>query len=322
MNQYQCLTSDYSQSTAAYVPYYVGLDVMRYLWGYNASTRDALTNELVPWLRARPEWAARGGRDHFMVIGRIAWDFQRSSNEGRHWGGKFLTLPEAKNMTLLLIETTTWRKNEFGIPYPTYFHPSKESEVVAWQEQLRFTKRPWLFSFAGARRPNVIPTTRDLIIDQCANATQCRLQECGSGAKDCYSPSNILEVFMSSSFCLQPPGDSYTRKSAFDSMVAGCIPVFLHPASAYSQYRWYLPSNFNKFSVYIPEKAVREGTVRIEDVLLGYSDEQIRDLREKVIAMIPTLVYKDPTTESDGFRDAFDVAVDGVLRMIHGGHAL
>ncbi|KAF3340768.1 xyloglucan galactosyltransferase KATAMARI1 [Carex littledalei] len=132
-----------------------------------------------------------------------------------------------------------------------------------------------------------------------------------------------MGVFMSSMFCLQPPGDTFTRKSVFDSMVAGCIPVFFCSESAYTQYRWYLPSNFNKFSVYIPEKAVREKTVRIEDVLLGYSDEQIHEMRENVIAMIPTLVYKDPTTESDDdLRDAFRVAVDGVLLRIHSSQVL
>jgi hypothetical protein len=29
--------------------------------------------------------------------------------------------------------------------------------------------------------------------------------------------------------------DSYTRKSTFDSMLAGCISVFLHPASAWQR---------------------------------------------------------------------------------------
>ncbi|KAF3326460.1 xyloglucan galactosyltransferase KATAMARI1 [Carex littledalei] len=322
MKQYECLTTDYSKSTAVYIPYYIGLGIMQYLFGYSASQRDALINDFLHWLRARPEWAARGGRDHFMVIGRVAWDFFRTTNESKRWGGKFLTLPEAKNMTLLFIETSNMHENEFGIPYPTYFHPSEKSQVVAWQEQLRSKTRPWLFSFAGKRHPNGIATMRDLIMDQCANATRCNLHECGTGTQDCHSPSNILGLFMSSIFCLQPPGDSPTRKSTFDSMVAGCIPVFFHPGSAYKQYYWYLPSNFNKYSVYIPEKAVLEGTVRIEDVLLGYSDEQINEMRENILAMIPTLVYKDPRNKSDDIRDAFDVTVDGVLRRIHSRNVL
>ncbi|XP_078158139.1 xyloglucan galactosyltransferase KATAMARI1 homolog [Carex rostrata] len=321
MKQYECLTTDYSKSTAVYIPFYLGLSVMRKLWEDSPSQRDTLTNDLFRWLRARPEWTAKGGTDHFMAIGRVVWDFQRTTDNG--WGVKFLSTPEGKNITALLIETSNWRENEFGIPYPTYFHPSENSQVVAWQEKVRSTKRPWLFSFAGARRPSKISTTRDLIIDQCDNATLCNLQECGSGAKDCYLPSNIMGVFMSSMFCLQPPGDTFTRKSVFDSMVAGCIPVFFCSETAYTQYRWYLPSNFNKFSVYIPEKAVREKTVRIEDLLLGYSDEQIHEMRENVISMIPTLVYKDPTTESDDdVHDAFRVAVDGVLLRIHSSQVL
>ncbi|KAJ3683000.1 hypothetical protein LUZ60_013227 [Juncus effusus] len=316
MMQYDCLTTNYSQSTAVYIPFYIGLDIARYLWGYDISTRDSLTSDLIHWLRARPEWAARGGKDHFIVLGRTTWDFQRTIDEDRHWGGKFLTLPESKNMTIVMIEACLWSENEFAIPYPTYFHPLRESEVVLWQEKVRSMKRKWLFSFVGARRPGPVLTMRDLVIDQCVQATQCDLHECGKGAKDCNSPSNVMSVFMHSTFCLQPLGDTFTRRSAFDSMLAGCIPVFFHPSSAYAQYKWYFPRNFNKFSVYIPDNAVQERRVNIQDVLLGYSEEQVREMREEVIRMIPRLVYKDPRNKSESFQDAFDVAVDGVIKRI------
>ncbi|KAJ3680785.1 hypothetical protein LUZ60_015274 [Juncus effusus] len=214
MMQYDCLTTNYSQSTAVYIPFYIGLDIARYLWEYDISTRDSLTSDLIHWLRARPEWAARGGKDHFLVLGRTTWDFQRTIDEDRHWGGKFLTLPESKNMTIVMIEACLWSENEFAIPYPTYFHPLRESEVVLWQEKVRSMKRKWLFSFVGARRP------------------------------------------------------------------------------------------------------VQERRVNIQDVLLGYSEEQVREMREEVIRMIPRLVYKDPRNKSESFQDAFDVAVDGVIKRI------
>ena len=91
MKQYECLTTDYSKSTAVYIPFYLGLSVMRKLWVSSASERDALTNSLLPWLRARPEWTAKGNRDHFMAIGRVVWDFQRDSeiNNPHHMGGMF-----------------------------------------------------------------------------------------------------------------------------------------------------------------------------------------------------------------------------------------
>ncbi|KAL3603415.1 hypothetical protein D5086_004274 [Populus alba] len=41
---------------------------------------------------------------------------------------KLMTLPESMNLTALSTETTSWR-NEFAIPYPTYFHPSTDNEV-------------------------------------------------------------------------------------------------------------------------------------------------------------------------------------------------
>ena len=45
--------------------------------------------------------------------------------------------------------------------------------------------------------------------------------------------------FRDSVFCPAPPGDSVTRKSIFDALVTGCIPVIFAKASL-NQYRWHL----------------------------------------------------------------------------------
>ena len=60
------------------------------------------------------------------------------------------------------------------------------------------------------------------------------------------SPEKVIGMFQNSIFCLQPPGDAYTRRSTFDSMLAGCIPVFFHPHTAYTQYWWYFPKNYRE----------------------------------------------------------------------------
>lgn len=65
--------------------------------------------------------------------------------------------------------------------------------------------------------------------------------------------------------------------------------------------------------MFISEDAVKAGQVRVEDVLLQYSDEQIQEMREEVIKIVPHLVYKDPRYKSEDWKDAFDVAVNGVL---------
>ncbi|GJN30284.1 hypothetical protein PR202_gb18577 [Eleusine coracana subsp. coracana] len=257
MKQYECLTKDSSIAAAVFVPFYAGFDIARYLWGHNISTRDAASLDLVDWLMKKPEWSVMGGRDHFLVAGRITWDFRRLTEKESDWGNKLLFLPAAKNMSMLVVESSPWNANDFGIPYPTYFHPSKDADVLQWQDRMRTLERPWLFSFAGAPRPGDPKSIRGQLIDQCRSSSVCKLLECDLGESKCHSPSTIMKMFQSSLFCLQPQGDSYTRRSAFDSMLAGCIPVFFHPGSAYVQYTWHLPKNYTRYSVFIPEDDIR-----------------------------------------------------------------
>ncbi len=40
-------------------------------------------------------------------------------------------------------------------------------------------------------------------------------------------------------YCPAPTGDSITRKSIFDALVAGCVPVLFSKASL-SQYTWHV----------------------------------------------------------------------------------
>ncbi|KAE9615777.1 putative exostosin [Lupinus albus] len=78
-----------------------------------------------------------------------------------------------------------------------------------------------------------------------------------------HEPMVVLEVMKNSRFCLQAPADSFTRKSTFDSMLAGCIPVVFSPHTAYTQYAWYLPQHTHSYSVFIDEKHT-SGKYKIE----------------------------------------------------------
>ncbi|GMI66411.1 MURUS 3, SHORT ROOT IN SALT MEDIUM 3, KATAMARI 1 [Hibiscus trionum] len=316
MKQYECLTNDSSIAAAIFVPFYAGFDIARYLWGYNISRRDAASLELVDWLMKRPEWGIMGGKDHFLVAGRITWDFRRLTEEEYDWGNKLLFLPAARNMSMLVVESSPWNANDFGIPYPTYFHPAKDEEVFVWQDRMRNLERKWLFSFAGAPRPGNPKSIRGQIIDQCRKSNVCKLLECDFGESKCHSPSSIMQMFQSSLFCLQPQGDSYTRRSAFDSMLAGCIPVFFHPGSAYTQYTWHLPKNYTTYSVFIPEDDIRKRNASIEERLSQISPEQVKIMREAVINLIPSLIYADPRSKLETLRDAFDVAVQAVINKV------
>lgn len=317
LKQYSCLTNDSSQASAIFVPYYAGLDVSRYLWGSSFKMRDSGSLELLKWLREKPEWKKMWGRDHFMVAGRITWDFRRWTDEDSNWGNKLMLLPESKNMTMLTIESSPWNSNDFAIPYPTYFHPSMDTEVFHWQNRMRRQKRRILFSFAGGPRPNLQDSIRNDIIDQCRAARRkCRLLECSTGPDKCHKPVFVMKMFQGSVFCLQPPGDSLTRRSIFDSILAGCIPVFFHPGSAYVQYVWHLPKDYTKYSVLIPAFDIKNKKVSIERILSRISRQEIVKMREQVIRLIPRVVYADPSNKLETHDDAFDISVKGVLERV------
>ena len=72
--KYQCLVSD-----AFYIPYYIGLDALRYLYGNERDRASGHGAELISWLENNGSWSwsKRGGMDHFIATGRTAWDLSR-----------------------------------------------------------------------------------------------------------------------------------------------------------------------------------------------------------------------------------------------------
>lgn len=184
---------------------------------------------------------------------------------------------------------------------------------------MRKTKRQYLFSFAGAPRPGSPSSIRSELIDQCQSSPTCNFLSC-LNSSNCDDPVNAMKAFQSSDFCLQPPGDSFTRRSTFDSILAGCIPVFFHVESAYTQYLWYLPKNHTKYSVMIPLNDVKEkkgGGNIVYETLRRIPKEEVLAMREEVIKLIPRIVYVDPRSRREaGFEDAFDIAVKGILERV------
>ncbi|KZV28801.1 hypothetical protein F511_06235 [Dorcoceras hygrometricum] len=320
MKQYECLTNDSSKAAGIFVPYYPGLDIARYLWDhYNTSVKDHDAMGLIKWLKEKPEWKRMGGRDHFMATGRITWDFRRAVDEDSGWGNKLMLLPESQNMTMLSIESSPWNKNDFAIPYPTYFHPSSDDQVLQWQNKLRKQKKKALFCFIGGTRPSMKGSIREEIMEQCnAAKRKCKMLECIDSKENCVKPVNVMKLFQSSVFCLQPPGDSFTRRSTFDSILAGCIPVFFHPGSAYVQYMWHLPKNYEKYSVFISQEDVKNKKVNIERLLSRIPKNKVLSMREEVIKLIPKVTYADPRSRLETVEDAFDLAVNGVLQRVEG----
>ncbi|KAL6839339.1 hypothetical protein ACP4OV_030836 [Aristida adscensionis] len=318
IKRYECLTDDPSQADAVFVPFYAGLDVARHLWGSSVATRDALALEAAELLTARPEWRALGGRDHFFVAGRTTWDFRRQADGEADWGSKLFSIPAIKNMTALVVESSPWHLNDAAVPYPTAFHPAKDEDVFVWQDRVRGLHRPYLFSFAGAPRPENADAIDGKLVEQCRASPACALMECSSKGPDnkCDSPAGVVKLFQSSTFCLVPRGSKSTSRLAFDAVVAGCIPVFFHPGTAYVQYTWHLPKNHTDYSAYIPEEDVRRNA-SVEERLRRIPPETVERMRETVVSLIPAVTYSDVSSRLETtMSDAFDLAVAAVIDKV------
>ncbi|PIN17123.1 Acetylglucosaminyltransferase EXT1/exostosin 1 [Handroanthus impetiginosus] len=313
--KHKCRTTEPESATAFYIPFYAGLAVGKYLFtNYSAKERDMYCERLLKWVHDQPPWKRSNGSDHFIMLGRMTWDFRRSRDED--WGSSFINMPLMKRVLRLAVERDPWDHLEIGVPYPTGFHPKSKLERDQWLNFVENRNRTSLFTFVGGKR-KVKGDFRTLLLNHCYNEMgSCRVVDC-SGTK-CYDgTSEILEAFLDSDFCLQPRGDAYTRRSTFDCMLAGSIPVFFWKRSIYNQYEWFLGDEPEKFSVFIDRKDVRNGT-SIRKVLEGYSRDEVKKMREKIISYIPKFVYNFVNgDEVESTNDAFDVAIDGVLRRIH-----
>ncbi|KAL7615276.1 hypothetical protein Lser_V15G07464 [Lactuca serriola] len=315
--KHKCRTMEPESATVFYIPFYAGLAVGKYLFTDSSNDeRDFHAVELIKWVQMQRYWRRSNGSDHVIVLGRITWDFRRLTDPEKRWGSTFLNMPEMQTVTRFTIERAPGDYHDVGIPYPTGFHPRSISDIRTWQNFIRTYNRTSLFTFVGAAREDVGDDIRGLLLQTCRNESvsgTCRVVDCA--VTPCANGSSaIMESLLGSEFCLQPRGDSFTRRSVFDCMIAGAVPVLFWNRTMYDQYEWYLPEEPESYSVFIDHDDVSAGRKSIKGVLENYSKEVVKKMRERVIEIIPKIVYSDDESNNGGMKDAFDIAMDGVLR--------
>jgi hypothetical protein len=257
-----------------------------------------------------------------MVLAGSAWDHsQPPRSEPRLWGTTSLVrLPEFENFTFLAFESRSWPWQEHAIPHPTSFHPASLPRLDAWLARARRSRRTTLMLYAGGVSRPSRPNIRGSILAECANRTDaCVVVDCSAG-KCSHDPVRYMRPMLGAKFCLEPPGDTPTRRSTFDAILAGCVPVFFEDAGARRQYGWHLPpGRYDEFSVHIQKETVVLGGVKIAETLAAVPDAEVRRMRERVLEMAPRVLYRRHGSSEElreAGKDAVDLAVDGVLRRI------
>ncbi|PIN17124.1 Acetylglucosaminyltransferase EXT1/exostosin 1 [Handroanthus impetiginosus] len=313
--KHKCRTLEPESATAFYIPFYAGLAVGKHLWMNDTAARDRHCKMMLRWVRNQTYWKKSNGSDHFMTIGRITWDFRRLTDPGRSWGSSFLNMPLMQKVSRFIIEKYPGDEMDVSVPYPTGFHPKTKDNIIEWQNFIRDYNRSTLFTFIGDTRNWADNDFRRFLMNYCQKESgSCRPVDCA--ASECSTDlSVILSPLLGSEFCLQPKGDSFTSRAVFDCMLAGSIPVFF-TKTAYEQYEWFFPGEPESYSVFINQEEVRNGTASVKQILTRYSKEEIKWKREKVIETIPRITYAKPNGGIKSFKDAFDIALDGVLERI------
>jgi hypothetical protein len=199
---------------------------------------------------------------------------------------------------------------------------------------VRKAHREWLVSYLGSARrrfrdPSVLALRKELK-RQCETAAapgrRCRFVECtlqhAARQLPCETrPEAAVLEFTGAVFCLQPPGDTPTRRSVFDSLLAGCIPVFFTNLTAHMQYApfGFLPPDPDLYSVTLaPSFLASNGSAaNFFDELLRVPDSHVRQMQRTIVDdILPRIVYRDPSSADAGFDDALDTGLRYLFGML------
>jgi Exostosin family len=132
------------------------------------------------------------------------------------------------------------------------------------QKAVSICFRGWFSCYKRKGHCSCWDLTSVLCIKECAQVT------CKTGTVGCYDLAKVLATLRGAKFCLQPPGLSLTRRSTFDSILAGRIPVFFSEHSAQTQYQWYIQKDAATWSLLLGQDKAE----KIEEELAKDTDRQ------------------------------------------------
>jgi hypothetical protein len=277
------------EATTFFVPYDFGLDAcFRPDNGKMRKINCPLAEKVSQRLYHSPYFNASFGLNHVLIVSvnQNMNYFLGASNCQR-----FLS-HTCYNCTKLAIDEYSWlhsvnrveaalgKRGDYwhAIPFPSNIHyvPQKMQAPYPWQQE--FTKKTILVSYTGSlssfnpvssrlrkqigfyceKYRNMTQIINGLLICETTKYASPQTRA-GSTTVAAPSPSDNLPLYCRSIFCFQPPGDMPTRKSVFDSILCGCIPVFFNLLTGPLMYEWHWDMDtWANASVYINHETVRE----------------------------------------------------------------
>ena len=202
----------------------------------------------------------------------------------------------------------------FGIPYVNDGRWSG-SQLLPLAPSLH--SRPYLASvvgnvFLGAKRVGN-SWLREVLCGECSGQQDC-VARCGNRTKHkrdlvtAEAAEAIYEIQSKSIFCMQPWGDSASRKSFYDALLAGCINVLFVPLGYEGLLEGF--GDYRLYSIVVPLKRVsRDGGALA--YLRSIGREKVEELHENILSHREKFIYS-ATPVPVGHHDAISVIMNSL----------
>ena len=131
----------------------------------------------------------------------------------------------------------------------------------------------------------------------------------------------IAQLYSRATFCLQPGGDTVSRKAIVDALLLGCIPVLFHQGQQ-ALWPWHWGSWVDNATVLLDQEAVRSGKLDAIGTLAALDDAHVRAMQLTIAthghrmqySALDTAVLRHHGVLGDAqAEDAFDLALQGAL---------
>eukprot|EP00440_Ansanella_granifera_P040667 gb/GFBE01044102.1/.p1 GENE.gb/GFBE01044102.1/~~gb/GFBE01044102.1/.p1 ORF type:complete len:477 (+),score=81.94 gb/GFBE01044102.1/:1-1431(+) len=203
-------------------------------------------------------------------------------------------------------------ENLHSIPYASMLSGLDAETVAAWQEFTAEVQRPFLASALwGVHGITHTFAVRMELMSQCSRSANCSFTDLDAfssslGFRDTFSDETMREKSRST-FCLEPIGDTTSRKGLVDSIMAGCIPVLFSPLQA-KLWPWHV-GRWEDVAI-----VLEEVPSDVMAVLAKVPDEEIARLRSNLPAVARRLSFSPPGQPRA--EDALEITLHGVLATV------
>ena len=312
-------TKDPEQADVFYVPYYA--QMLQHCTGKAIMGFDEkVLMDLYMNITKLPYFVA--GKPHFTTLGQPEGLFHMW--KAPKWIANILYIVLEKAHQPRHTNHRNLFHSALVAPYPAYGHFTKTDGGAYMNKTLNMPRKVHVF-FAGKSRSAGLSRSkaiRDMVVKQMPEETTSSFQTFYKRCNNCHddviwfwvdtkctatNSAKIVGWMQNSVFCLQPPGDTATRKSFFDSVISGCIPVIFEYKSTRITYPFDTKIDYRKFTVMIPANKT------FTEVLDPYRNntDAVDQLQKNLSTVAKYLQYNDNSTP-DADVDAFHLLMQEV----------